>query len=166
MADGQTKPTDGEAAPRGPGRRRQDYRRQWLDSWLPLVLAGILIIATLSGVVSVVVLHQQGQIRHTQERLNASIRGSCARVQTLRDDVNQLSDAIFTVLYPLRRQSPIFEGIASRMVYLPPTNCKRAEEDPSGYRPPAGVPFRLVAECFKPPRSIHPSVPCRRKRRG
>ena len=132
-------------------------------SWLVGGLATVLVIGII--VVSTVVLiqarqiqseetrlhHAQALIDTTQHRLVTGWFRSCARLQLLRDDVNQRG----VELYDWTRTISALPGLPASLKaaterlsqglrYIPPTNCNAAVRDPQDYVPPVAVPYATL----------------------
>lgn len=155
----------GERRRRAPGRRRID---KVFERILPVVIAFMFVLIIIVGVLSVAGLKATSTIKASQktadaaraqsqrntDRLNAAILGSCQRLQLVRDDLNKQASAQYRTLGLVVRTTPpgvfrdLFKEIVRSTEYLPPTDCDRAVRQPQSYRPPAPVPFALVAPCF------------------
>lgn len=103
--------------------------------WMGLAVGAIAIAIALR------VSYNTRAIAHAEER-------TCHRVQTLRDTVNRNSETIFLTLDKAARNPQVpaairaqYKGFTDRVVFLPPTDCKRAVHQ-DGYRPMRPVPMR------------------------
>jgi hypothetical protein len=121
------------------GRRAWD---RFVVRGAPVIMALALVMMLVAGVLSITALRGLN-------RIDAAERNTCVRIQNLRAEVNAQGRIIFITLDTIRQgtqaqknpRTLAYGALADLVSYQPPTDCKAAVDDPTGYQRPDPIPF-------------------------
>lgn len=152
-----------------PRRRRGTVsdRRERVPWWTWFVLAVMIAMLIAAGVVvfqaSRAARHANAAARSStaallaaraaSDRLEAAALGSCRRLETERERVNENAAVIYLVLRAANESTPpsdrpALHDLARATTYGPPADCAQAVDHPSSYRAPPPIPFTRLSKSF------------------
>lgn len=133
-------------------------RRSW-DKTAPVVMVFGCVLMLVAAVLSIAALRQIAEVKRNTDEIRQQAReltiaelAQCRRVQRLREHVNTSNEIVFRVLNEASKSaansdvSKAYAEFASRVQYLPSTNCELAVSRPSTYKPAEPYPMSVYID--------------------